>query len=170
MASRILNSFKLFVLGSAVMFFIGCAGQQKVIWSKTAEIDYSKGCQVELKANVFVPEDEMDFMKKSITEEVHKVLIGNDSLANQYFVHVTITQYDEGSAFARFMLAGLGQMKLFGTIKIFQGEPPVVIREGEFQKVYSLGGIAGASATMRNSMTSKIGSAIAKAIQEAPKK
>ena len=162
------NNLKVFLLSSITILFLGCAGQQKVLWTKTGEIDYNKGCKVELEADVFVPEDEMDFMKKSITKEVQKVITGSDTLSNLYLITVTITKYDEGSAFARFILIGLGQMKLFGTIEITQGEPTVVIREGEFKKVYAVGGILGATATMRKDVTSKIGGAIAKAIQEVP--
>ena len=83
-----------------------------------------------------------------------------------YNINVTITRYDEGDAFARFMLIGLGQMYLYGTVEITEGNSSISILMGEFRKNYCAGGLIGATATMESNVLPKVGDAIADAIIE----
>jgi hypothetical protein len=113
-----------------------------------------------------MPPADMAYLQGDIQQKVREVLSGDPDLPDAYKVEVTITKYDKGNAFARFMLIGLGQMYLYGTVEIQQGEPPVVIREGEFKKNYCVGGIMGGSATMQKDVLPKVGKAIADAIKK----
>jgi hypothetical protein len=147
------------------LFLGGCSfGNQPLIWTKTAELNFDKGIIVEIEAKAAVPKQELNFMLSDIRNKVTEVLKGEMASVDAYTMKVTITKYDEGSSCARFMLAGLGQMYLFGTVEVLQGNPPRIIREGKFEKNYSVGGMIGYSATMRTELTSKVGKAIAEAL------
>ena len=99
---------------------------------------------------------------------MRQVLRGEVDAADAYTVDVEITRYDEGSKFARFMLIGLGQMYVFGTVEVTRGDPPVVVRTGDFRKQYRVGGIMGAIAGPRD-ITSKVGEAIAEGLMARPR-
>jgi len=88
---------------------------------------------------------------------------------SEYTLKVVIDKYDEGNAFARFMLIGLGQMHLNGTVELLVGEPPEVIKSGSFEKNYVVGGIAGGMATMHEDVVSKLGDAIVEALNNPSK-
>lgn len=144
----------------------GCLAIQPVKWSKNAPMDMSKGAKVEVRASCQMPSPDVAYLQTDIQQQVNKVLTGGTDIPDAYKIDVTITKYDKGSAFARFMLIGLGQMYLCGTIEIKQGEPPVVIRAGGFQKNYCVGGIAGGMATMQKDVLPTVGQAIADALKD----
>jgi len=129
-------------------------------------MDLSKGVNVTVKASCEMPNSALAYLQKDIQQKVREVLSGDPDLLDAYNVEVTITKYDEGSAIARFILIGLGQMHLHGTVVIKQGEHPVVVRQGEFKKRYAVGGIIGGSATMKEDVLPKVGKAIAEAIKK----
>ena len=149
----------------AASILTGCMATQPVKWTKTAPMDLAKGCKVMVNASCEMPLTDLTFLQTDIQQKVRDVLSGNPDLPDAYKVEVSITKYDKGNAFARFMLIGLGQMYLYGTVEVKQGEPPVVIRQGEFQKNYCVGGIAGGMANMQRDVLPKVGNAIADAIK-----
>jgi len=158
------------VLLAAVVMVTGCA-TQPVEWKPGAgPIDSGKGAQVTVSAKCEMPNADLDFLQDDITKRVRDVLRGNNTAPDAYQVVVAITRYDKGNAFARFMLIGLGQMYLYGTVEVKQGDPPVVIRSGEFKKNYCVGGLAGGMATMQKTMLPKVGEAIAEGLQNPPAK
>jgi hypothetical protein len=59
-----------------------------------------------------------------------------------------ITRYEKGSAFARAMLAGLGQIHLDGTIYVYQMPDRVLLEDFDLQKTFAWGGAYGASVSM----------------------
>ena len=146
--------------------FTGCLATQPVTWTKTAPMDLSKGGKVSVTAACDIPASDMSYLQTNIQTKVRDVLAGNPDLPDAYKIEVSITKYDQGNAFARFMLIGLGQMYLDGTVEIKQGEPPVVVRQGDFKKNYCVGGIIGGSATMQQTVLPKVGQAIADAIKK----
>ena len=64
----------------------------------------------------------------------------------QVFLHVT--RYEKGNAFARAMLAGLGQIHLDGTIYLYQMPDRVLLEDFDLQKTFAWGGIYGAATSM----------------------
>jgi Domain of unknown function (DUF4410) len=58
---------------------------------------------------------------------------------------VVITNYDEGNAFARFMLAGLGQMHIDGEVMLSDFSSKVMLAKYEVSKTFAWGGVYGAS-------------------------
>ena len=112
-----------------------------------------------------MPDFEKDYIKTNIKIKLAP-LFKNDPNSGVYDLNVTITRYDEGEAFARFVLIGLGQMYLDGDVVLSDSQLQVKVREGSFNKNYCVGGWIGASATMRDDMTSKVGTAIAEALKK----
>jgi hypothetical protein len=147
------------------MIFVGCAATQPIIWQKADAMNLAKGGMVMVKASCEMPSSDLSYLQSDIQQKVREVLSGSVDTPDIYQIEVIITKYDEGSAFARFMLIGLGQMYLDGTVEIKQGVPPVVVRKGEFKKNYCVGGIAGGMATMQKDILPEVGKAIADAIK-----
>ena len=147
-----------------VSFLGGCAGNQPVVWNDATPIEEVKFSAVEVEALVEIPQYELDFMKDDITKKLSSSDFWSD-IPSDYTLKVVISEYEEGNAFARFMLIGLGQMHLNGTVDLLAaGNPPEVIKSGSFEKNYALGGFMGASANMHDDMTSKLGKAIYEAL------
>jgi hypothetical protein len=64
----------------------------------------------------------------------------------QVLVHVT--RYEKGNAFARAMLAGLGQIHLDGKIYVYQMPDRTLLEDFDMQKTFAWGGIYGAATSM----------------------
>ena len=123
------------------------------------------GAQVEVAVapGVDVSPSELEYMRTTIPQRVRNVLKGDPEGRKVYFVKVEITRYDEGSAFLRFLLIGLGQMYMDGTVEVLEGDK--VVRSGSFQKNVRLGGLLGVTAKPRL-MTEHLGQAVQTALQE----
>lgn len=118
-----------------------------------------------MTATCKMPRADISYLQTDIQDQVESILCGSATAPDAYNIKVTITKYDKGNAFARFMLIGLGQMYLDGTVEVLQGEPPIVIRKGEFKKNYCLGGFAGGMATMQNNVLPEVGKSLSEAIK-----
>lgn len=153
-------------LVGALLFSAHCAsGDQKVVWQKTGTIDRAGSVSVVVEKNVDVkmPESEWQFLESDIKSKVAAQFLS--SAKNKvYVVKVSVTRYDEGNAFARFMLAGLGQMHLNAVVEVKLVKPESQVSLGEIRKNYSWGGIMGGSAEMHETITIKVGQDIADAV------
>jgi hypothetical protein len=58
-------------------------------------------------------------------------------------ISVLVTQYDEGNAFARFMLAGLGQIHLDADVTLSDSQSGVPIAKYQISKTFAFGGMYG---------------------------
>lgn len=141
----------------------GCYGNQQIAWNDTNKISSNSVATVKVDAQVPVPPEEVDFIQTSVQAAVNALLTGKD---RKYAVDIHITRYEEGSAFARCMLIGLGQMYLDATITISEGNPPKVAKTGTLKKNYMVGGLVGMSATMRADITSKLAGDVTRALKE----
>ena len=63
---------------------------------------------------------------------------------------ITLTQYEEGSAFARFMLAGLGQIHIDAEVVLENHASKAQLAKYEVTKTFAWGGIYGGSTTIRD--------------------
>jgi hypothetical protein len=63
-------------------------------------------------------------------------------------VVLNISRYEKGNAFARAMLAGLGQIHLEGTISVYQMPDHVLLEDFDMQKTFAWGGIYGAATSI----------------------
>lgn len=65
-------------------------------------------------------------------------------------VDVTITKYDKGSAFARAMLAGLGQIHINAKVKVVRLPANEQISDFTINKTFAWGGVYGASTSVED--------------------
>ena len=63
---------------------------------------------------------------------------------------VVLTRYDEGSAIARAMLAGLGQIRIEGDVFLLAGDSETVLAQYTASKTFAWGGIYGGTTTIRD--------------------
>ena len=69
--------------------------------------------------------------------------------SNKYLVKVYITKYDKGNAFARFMLAGAGQIHVDGTVIVYALPSKSKIEEFNITKTFAWGGIYGGTTSIK---------------------
>jgi hypothetical protein len=67
-----------------------------------------------------------------------------------YKVIVGLANYERGSAFARMMLAGLGQMHIDATVTVYSMPGKTVVGAFNVNKTFSWGGMVGGMATIEN--------------------
>lgn len=63
---------------------------------------------------------------------------------------VELTRYDKGSSFARFMLAGLGQIHIDGRVKLTESPNDTPLAVYEVTKTFAWGGIYGGSTSIED--------------------
>ena len=147
---------------------VSCSwGNQPVVWKKSNPVDYNKKLVVNVSRETEMPENEIVYLRNNIETEVGKLF--SNTQDGTYNLNITITKYDSGNAGLRFVFAGLGKMYLYGTVSLVESTSKIVIKEGEFKKKYSVGGIVGASASFQRDLSLKVGKAIAKALKKEKK-
>lgn len=151
------------------IFLTGCMAMQPVKWKDTRTVNTIKISTLEIETLVDVPEHELEFMRTDIKNRLSHAQFWSEE-PSEYTLKVTIDTYEEGNAFARAILIGLGQMHLNGSVELLAGDPPKVVKSGYFEKNYVAGGIAGATATMHKDVVVKLGSAIIEALKHPSKK
>lgn len=67
-----------------------------------------------------------------------------------YLVEVKLTRYDKGNAFARAMLAGLGQIRIDATVTLKNKDSDKVLGQFDVNKQFAFGGVYGASTNMED--------------------
>jgi len=142
----------LIACAAAIILIAGCATtapkpdftKQIAPESQIAAKDEAK-VQVEAGAGVTMIEAERIRMAEKIKQKIDARKVSNirDVSAKTYEIKLVMTRYQKGSAFARFMLAGLGQIHIDGDIAVYEmpGRTPV----GNFSigKTFAWGGIYG---------------------------
>lgn len=161
-----MNIIRIFGVLCLASLFTGCMATQPVTWNKNGPMDLSKGGRVVVAAACDVPPSDLAFLQSDVQQQVSKILPGSPDAADAYRVNLKITRYDPGNAFARFMLIGLGQMYLDGSVEVSGGESGAVVREGGFRKNYCVGGMVGGMASMQKDVLPKVGPTIAAALKE----
>lgn len=65
-------------------------------------------------------------------------------------IDMTFTTYDPGNSFARFMLAGLGQIHIDATVRVIDMTSGAVVATYQVNKTFAWGGAYGGSVTIRD--------------------
>ena len=65
-------------------------------------------------------------------------------------MHIVFTGYDEGSSFARFMLAGLGQIRIGTDVTLRDEITDELLGRYEVSKQFAFGGIYGGATDMED--------------------
>ena len=143
------------VLALPMIFSTGCATiggtpQYTQMLPPDSRIVASDTVQTEVSAapNVPIAQDEKTRLANQITNDIRSRAAQNARASRSYQIVVLVTRYDKGNAFARSMLAGLGQMHIDGTVSVFT-PPGNKIGEFTINKTFSWGGIYGASTTIK---------------------
>ncbi len=143
----------------AIILINGCAGttpkpvftKQIAPESQIAAKDEAK-VQVEAGSGVTMLEAERIRLGKKIKQKINERKITNspDSAANTYEIYLVITKYEKGNAFARAMLAGLGQIHIDGNVSVFEMPGRTPLGNFSISKTFAWGGIYGASTSMED--------------------
>jgi hypothetical protein len=75
--------------------------------------------------------------------------VGNNA-GKTYEVDLHLSRYEKGSAFARFMLAGLGQIHIDGKVDVFQMPGHTLVGEFDLKKTFAWGGAYGVSTSIED--------------------
>ena len=143
-------------LGVAAML-AGCAGSVSdpvAVQSMSSDMKASlKIADISADAEPGVPMSDGDF--GLISQKVHAYIdaekpgvIAEGSAAGQH-MKIHFTRFDRGSAFARAMLIGMGQIRIEATVEMSDAGGA---RTGEYKvaKDFALGGIVGATTTVED--------------------
>ena len=79
-----------------------------------------------------------------------KVANAREGDKRDYELHLLVTRFNKGNAFARAMLAGLGQIHLDGTVTLLQLPDRTEAGKFSLKKTFAWGGIYGASTSMED--------------------
>jgi hypothetical protein len=140
-------------LGVAVVLS-NCAGttpqaaftQQMVDTARIARED-SVSIKVTSTDPNMLPTDRQRLGEK-VTHKVKSIAQSRGGAARKYEVSISISRYDKGNAFARAMLAGLGQIHINGVVAVYQQPGKSKVGEFKLDKTFAWGGIYGGSVSM----------------------
>jgi predicted component of type VI protein secretion system len=144
--------FRITFLLIAFTLLWGCAGSAaKPKFAKTIEthksIDGNDIATVNVQAaeGVKMRGAEMQRLKEIIQLELatKQALNASAGEADDYDVNVVITQYEKGNAFARAMLAGLGQIHIDATVTVVSSSSGDTASEFTVKKTFAWGGLYG---------------------------
>lgn len=112
-------------------------------------IDKNDTVRVEVTSDssVNLIRSEADRLKERILQkiEIEKANGTETGVSKSYLVEVLIEEYERGNAFARFMLAGLGKIRIRGHATVYELPQRKKTAEFDLAKSFAWGGIYGAS-------------------------
>ena len=101
--------------------------------------------KVEVSNNVIIEEHEKHRLTRILVKEINEQKIHNVDSADkrEFELEVLMTRYDKGNAFARAMLAGLGQIHIDAKVSMFLLPERRKIAEFDIDKTFAWGGLYG---------------------------
>lgn len=145
------------LLAAASVFLAGCAGtapkptyQQELAVESRIDAQDEAAVVVTAMPGVEILEMERTRIAQRLEERVatKKMLNASTDEPRKYRVELLLTRYERGSAFARAMMAGLGQIHLDGTVSVFTEPDNTRVTQFEIKKTFAWGGIYGGSTGM----------------------
>jgi len=76
--------------------------------------------------------------------DARKLANAGNGPGRNYEVDLHLTKYEKGNKFARFMLAGLGQIHISGKVAVYQMPDHTLVGEFDLDKTFAWGGAYGA--------------------------
>jgi hypothetical protein len=110
----------------------------------------------EAKPGVIVAQYDLDRISQRVKAAIQKDFpsviadAGAPEVPSATKIKLVITQYDEGSAFARLMLAGMGQIKLDADVLFVDAATGQVVARYQVSKQFAFGGIYGGTTRMQD--------------------
>jgi hypothetical protein len=142
-----------------VLMLAGCA-------STAPKADYSGGmvytsrvatnddvkARVEAESGVDILDLEKTRLAERIEERISAKKLMNiaGKEKRSYEIELTLSRYDKGNAFARAMVAGLGQIHIDGVVRLYELPEKNKVCEFTIKKTFAWGGIYGASTSMED--------------------
>ena len=135
----------------ALVLLAGCAGdvakptalqalsptQQTTI--RTTSVSAEAGAGVQIASY------DLDRIVQHVQAEMTQVELGRPQGTNVAKIKLVVTEYDKGNAFARAMLAGLGQIKIAADVIFLDDVSGQEIARYQVSKDFAFGGIYGAT-------------------------
>jgi hypothetical protein len=183
MSSRIQPKHIAFLIASgAALFLSGCASTTPKA-SFTQEIARESRVAAKDQAKAIVTADPgldiLDMERTRIAQRIEERVAAKQALnaadgePKTYSIELRLTRYQKGNAFARAMLAGLGQIHIDGVVSLF--EMPAHRQVGAFtiKKTFAWGGIYGGSTSMEDierTFADGVAAAVTGQAEDEPKK
>jgi Domain of unknown function (DUF4410) len=148
---------------SLVVGFLGLAGCASTVPKATFSHEIANNARVAATDQADVRVDAADGIKilpsetQRLSEKI-KAKIDSRKVANSvdqdgprnYEIDLHLTRYDKGNAFARAMLAGLGQIHIDGTVSVYRMPEHTLVGQFQLAKTFAWGGIYGAATSMED--------------------
>jgi hypothetical protein len=159
MARRIHVMVRLLSISLLLGFAMGCASTvPKPQFSKEIAPESCIAAQDQTRVRVEAGSDVfmIDVEKLRLAEKVKlkidafKAAKDRDGSGKSYDVDLVITRYDKGNAFARAMLAGLGQIHVDGEVSVYEQPDRNLVGQFTISKTFAWGGIYGASTSIED--------------------
>jgi hypothetical protein len=143
---------------SVAVFASGCATTvPKAAFTQSISVESRVGAADKTSATITADPglNLQDFDRARMQQKVENAIsakkAGNLGIADRdVLVEVKITRYEKGNAFARAMLAGLGQMHIDGKVDVYVLPERTLIGSFTLNKTFAWGGIYGAVTSMED--------------------
>jgi hypothetical protein len=157
-ADQIRNTVQLLLIVSVTLISACASTTPKAEYSKDLasqyHIDADDRPQVNVKASTGIEITDLEIQRitRLISSDLDVMRLHNaaNSDPKDCVVDVTITRYQKGNAFARAMLAGLGQIHIDAHVKILTGTNNEKLADFTLTKTFAWGGIYGAATSMED--------------------
>lgn len=177
--SRALPAMALFGITA---FMAGCASNEpkphftrdiatdsRVSVSDTTQVTVDTVGKVEM-----TPQEKTRLAQKiQLKVDDRKVANAGGGAGKNYDVELHLSRYEKGNAFARAMLAGLGQIHIDGTVSVFAMPEHTLVGEFDLKKTFAWGGIYGAATsieTIEDTFADAVAAAVTGQQQQEPDK
>jgi hypothetical protein len=108
-------------------------------------------------------EEECQMLGNQITQNVQSMAQTPAGAPNSYELAVNITRYSRGNGLVRTALPGMGQIRLHGTVTVYQMPKRIPVGEFIINKSFFVGGLYGVSVNM-NTIANTFAQAVAKTV------
>ena len=153
MEGRFRVVIRLLCISLLLVFAVGCASTvPKPQFSKEITPESCIAGQDQTQVNVesgkdvsMIDAEKLRFAEKvKLKIDAYKAAKTRSGSAKSFDVDLVITRYDKGNAFARSMLAGLGQIHVDGEVSVYELPDRNMVGQFTISKTFAWGGIYGA--------------------------
>jgi hypothetical protein len=157
----VLCSYRGAALAASVVILglAGCAStvpkpefsHQIIAEARVAQTDHAEVAIDATESVKILPEEQRRLAEKiKASIDTRKANNLRSGAARSYEVYLHVTRYDRGNGFARFMMAGIGQIHIEGKIDIYQLPAHTLVGEFDLKKTFAWGGFYGAFTSMED--------------------
>jgi len=146
-------------LGASLLLLSGCATtapQAKFTQALAPASRVAAGDETKVVVTAQGEAAMLDVEKSRLAQRIEQK-VGAKKLLNPanpgkaaYEIEVVVTRYEKGNAFARAMLAGLGQIHVDGLVSLFTVPERKKVGEFAIKKTFAWGGLYGGTTTMED--------------------